>query len=275
MKSNNAPNSPGPLAVSIRSLTKTFRARSGASLTALQNVSLDIRQGDFVSIVGLSGCGKSTLLNMTCGLVRPSSGVIFVEGSEMVTPRPATIGYIQQDPVLLPWRTVWKNILLPMEVRRLKAERTELETRARELLAAVDLERFADSYPRELSGGMQQRVALVRTLAYAPHIILMDEPFGALDEFTREAMNVELLALWKSALPTVMFVTHSIPEAVFLSDRVIVMSARPGQIAADVRIDLPRPRQPGLAGSSEFNDHVQRVRKFLISPATHYELEAQ
>lgn len=249
--------------ISARGVSKTFRTRKGTSVAAMDDVSLDIPAGSFVSIVGQSGCGKSTFLNLICGLLRPSDGVIYVDGNELTAPRPATIGYIQQDPVLLPWRNVKENALLPMEVRGLKAKRVEVEERVSQLLQTVGLAGFADSYPGELSGGMQQRVALVRTLAYEPRILLMDEPFGALDEFTREAMNRELLTLWEKNRPTVLFVTHSISEAVYLSDRVVVMTPRPGRLAGDFPIELARPRDPDVVFSNEFVEYTKVIRGAL------------
>lgn len=250
-------------AVSIRQLHMEFTTRAGASLVAIEDLSFEVAAGEFVSLVGQSGCGKSTVLNILCGLAEPSSGSVQVEGRAMVRPRPDAVGYIQQDPVLLPWRTVLRNILLPMEVRGLEEHKDAFVSRAHELLRIVGLDQFADSYPNELSGGMQQRVALVRTLVYRPRILLMDEPFAALDEFTREAMNRELLLLWAESKPTVLFVTHSISEAVFLSDRVLVMTPRPAHLGGEFPIDLPRPRQRSVLYSSEFVERERAIREVL------------
>ncbi len=257
----------GAAAISLREIRMVFDTRAGEPLVAVERVSMDIDAGQFVSIVGQSGCGKSTILNMLCGLTWPSAGSVRVEGVPMERPRPEAVGYMQQDPVLLPWRTVLENILLPMEVRGLTDRRDEFETGAHDLLRTVGLDRFAKSYPGELSGGMQQRVALVRTLVYRPRILLMDEPFGALDELTRESMNHELLLLWEATRPTVVFVTHSISEAVFLSDRVVVMTPRPGRLSGDFAIDLPRPRTRDVTYSAEFVEFERVVRQALPDDA--------
>ena len=228
-------------------------------MLALDRASVDLFQGEFVSIVGQSGCGKSTLLKILAGLLRPTSGTVAVSGEEITAPR-ADLGFMAQSATLLPWRSVMRNILLPLEIRRHAYNEAVVMTKANELIEATDLSSFRESYPRELSGGMQQRVALVRTLAYEPSILLMDEPFGSLDELTREAMNVELLRLWHGSQITVLFVTHNIAEAVFLSDRVIVMSPRPGTIVEDIRIHLERPRDYSAMGSESFISYVQKVR---------------
>lgn len=249
-------------AISIQSVGKRFTTRAGGSVEALKGVDLRIGTEEFVSLVGRSGCGKSTLLNLVGGLIQPTSGMISVKGERVVGPR-NDIGYMQQDAVLLPWRTVLENIKLPMEVGDRVADSNRVMQRIDEMLEMVQLGGFRDSHPWELSGGMQQRVALVRTLAYEPRVLLMDEPFGSLDEFTREAMNLELLRLWQGSGITVILVTHSAPEAVFLSDRVVTMSPRPGQIIDETVVDLPRPRTSRMLFSSQFTREVQKIRDAL------------
>ena len=249
-------------AISIDRVSKTFVTRAGAPVEALRNVDVQIKAGEFVSLVGRSGCGKSTLLNIVAGLMEPSQGSITVGGEAISGPR-ADIGYMQQDAVMLPWRTVMENIKLPMEVGDPVPNKEHVLERIHEMLDTVHLGSFRDSHPWELSGGMQQRAALVRTLAYEPRVLLMDEPFGSLDEFTREAMNIELLRLWQGSGITVILVTHSALEAVFLSDRVVTLSPRPGQILEDVRVELPRPRLSEMLFSPELTEHVKRVRDVL------------
>jgi NitT/TauT family transport system ATP-binding protein len=229
-------------------------------VTALRDINLSIAADEFVSFVGPSGCGKSTLLNIIAGLLPPSSGSVHLDASEVRGPS-RKVGFLFQVPVLLPWRTVEKNVLLPTEIFR--AEKIASKDRARAAIELVGLQEFAQSYPRQLSGGMQQRVALARVLAYEPEVVLMDEPFGALDEFTREAMNLELLRITDAAQMTVLFVTHSIAEAVFLSDRVVVMTPRPGQVAGVVDVRLDRPRQISIMHDAAFSDLVFEVRRTL------------
>jgi NitT/TauT family transport system ATP-binding protein len=229
-------------------------------LEAIREVSFTIAPGRFVSLLGPSGCGKSTLLMMLAGLVSPTAGVIRIDGTPVDGPR-RQVGLMFQSPVLLPWRTVRGNVLLPVEMLRLP--RREYERRARDLLAMVKLEDFADKLPRELSGGMQQRVAMCRALIHAPDILLMDEPFSALDALTRDHMGLELLRIWERHQNTVVFVTHSIREAVFLSDRVLVMGRRPATITEDLDVPLPRPRQLEMQETDEFNRHVAVLRKSI------------
>ncbi|HEU5103670.1 MAG TPA: ABC transporter ATP-binding protein [Roseiflexaceae bacterium] len=249
--------------IAIDHVTKTYDSGGGA-VTALHDVSLSIAPGEFVSLIGPSGCGKSTLMRLIGDLAQPSSGSIQVKGK---TPQRARIdrdyGIVFQAPVLYDWRTVHKNVELPLEVMgRPSAERRE---RSQAMLKLVGLQDFGDAYPWQLSGGMQQRVSIARALAFSPSILLMDEPFGALDEITRERMQAELLAIWGGAETdtTVIFVTHSIPEAVFLSDRVVVMSPRPGRIERVVDIDLPRPRDISTRESPRFFTLVTEVRESL------------
>lgn len=246
-----------PAAIEVDALGKTYKL-GVQKLAALEDVSLGVREGEFVALVGPSGCGKSTLLNIVAGLVAKSSGRLRVLGDDMTGPS-RRIGMMFQTPVLLPWRTNLDNVLLPIEVFDL--DRRHFVSRARELLQLVGLAAFADRYPMELSGGMQQRVAICRMLLCDPPILLMDEPFSALDEMTREFMNIELLRIWEALSSTVLFVTHNIGEAVFLSDRVVVMTARPGRIARIVPVDLPRPRTKATLSSDAFFHQVTAVRK--------------
>lgn len=231
-----------------------YEAASGP-VEALAGISLSVEAGEFVSLVGPSGCGKSTLLRIVAGLRPATAGTISVGGREVTQPIP-DIGMVFQAPILLKWRTILENVLLPAELAGKDAG--ALRGRALALLEMAELNGFADKLPRELSGGMQQRASLCRALLLDPPLLLMDEPFGALDAMTRDDMALELLRIWgerdlaREARKTVLFVTHSIPEAVFLSDRVVVMSPRPGRIAADLRIDLPRPRTVELRASEAF-----------------------
>jgi NitT/TauT family transport system ATP-binding protein len=249
--------------IAIDHLSKVYDSGSGA-VTALHDVSLSIAAGEFVALIGPSGCGKSTLMRLIGDLAQPSAGSIQVKGK---TPHQARIdrdyGIVFQAPVLYDWRTVRKNVELPLEI--MGRSGTAREERSQAMLQLVGLNEFGDSYPWQLSGGMQQRVAIARALAFSPSILLMDEPFGALDEITRERMQAELLTIWGGAETdtTVIFVTHSIPEAVFLSDRVVVMSPRPGRIERVVNIDLPRPRDITTRESPRFFALVTEVRESL------------
>ena len=232
------------------------------STIALQDVNLDIKQGEFVSVIGPSGCGKSTLLRLIANLIEPTSGTVKVNGKPARQARlDRDYGMVFQAPTLYEWRTVQKNVELPLEV--MHAQHGNLAARAKQMLGMVGLADFADHYPWQLSGGMQQRVSIARALVFDPALILMDEPFGALDEFTRERMNMELLEIWKETHKTVVFVTHSIAEAVFLSSRVVVMTPRPGKIAAVVDIDLPYPRTFDTRESDRFFELVTNVRETL------------
>jgi NitT/TauT family transport system ATP-binding protein len=249
--------------IALEHVGKTFNGGSGL-VTALHDVSLSIAPGEFVSLIGPSGCGKSTLMRLIGDLAQPTAGSIHVKGK---TPEQARrdrdYGIVFQAPVLYDWRTVRKNVELPLEVMgRAAAERHD---KVQAMLRLVGLQDFGDAYPWQLSGGMQQRVSIARALAFAPSILLMDEPFGALDEITRERMQAELLSIWGDAETdtTVIFVTHSIPEAVFLSDRVVVMSPRPGRIERVIGIDLPRPRDIRTRESPRFFELVTEVRESL------------
>lgn len=241
---------------------KTFLSRDG-EVRALHDVSLAISEGEFVSLVGPSGCGKSTLLRILGGLLPADQGLVRMDGVTLSQPR-REISYVFQDPTLMPWRTVIKNVTLPLEVQGKNGGRHKEQ--AMDLLGLVGLVGFENLYPYELSGGMQQRVAIARALVHEPSILLMDEPFGALDAITRNQMNVELLRIWHATAKTILMVTHTIQEAVFLADRVLVMSPRPGHIEAAVDIVLPRPRDPDIYYHPEFTDLYHQVRD-LISGA--------
>ena len=243
-------------AIAVNAVSKVFPS----GLEALRTVTIDIQPGEFVSFVGPSGCGKSTLLKLIGGLLSPSGGDIAVGGRKVSGPR-RDVGVMFQTSVLFPWRTVLENVLLPIEVFGL--ERSAAIDKARGILGMVGLGGRESAYPRELSGGMQQRAALSRVLVTDPRIILMDEPFGALDEFTRERMNVELLRIWSERGQTIIFVTHSINEAVFLSDRIVVMDTQPGRVVAVVEVPLARPRSIELMKSPEFARTAFEVREYL------------
>ena len=247
--------------VEVRGVRKEF-GESGDRLVALEDIDLTIRAGEFISLIGPSGCGKSTLLRLIGDLTTPTSGTITVNGR---TAREGRLGrgygMVFQSPVLMDWRTIQKNVELPLEIMGYdKADRQE---RSRAMLDLVELGEFGGTHPWQLSGGMQQRVAIARALAFDPKLLLMDEPFGALDEMTRERMNLELMRIWRQTGTTMVFVTHSIPEAVFLSTRVVVMSARPGRITSVIDIDLPQPRTVETREHERYFEHVTAVREAL------------
>jgi NitT/TauT family transport system ATP-binding protein len=244
------------LTVSVNELSKNYSSREG-SICALQQISFSVSEGEFVAIVGPSGCGKSTLLKILAGLLPSSQGKACLRGAPIKGPR-NDIGVVFQSPVLLPWRTVLENVLLPIDVQRQRRDR--YVKAARELLSLVELEGFENRYPWELSGGMQQRVAITRALIHDPAMLLMDEPFGALDAMTREQMNLELQRIWLERKNTVLFVTHSISEAVFLADRVLVMTPRPGRIVQTLEVNLPRPRGLETINSPNFCTGVESIR---------------
>jgi NitT/TauT family transport system ATP-binding protein len=239
----------------IKAVRKYFQ-----DLEAIRNVSLDVAANEFVSVLGPSGCGKSTLLMMVAGLIAPSEGEITINGTLVTAPRPE-IGVVFQQPVLLPWRTVLDNVLFPIEL--LKLPRAKYRQRAMDLLAMAKIDEFADYLPRQLSGGMRQRASICRALIHDPNILLMDEPFSALDAITRDEMGVELLRIWQANRKTVIFVTHSIREAVFLSDRVMVMGRRPATIIQEAVIDLSRPRHIAMTEDEDFNHYVRQLRKAI------------
>jgi NitT/TauT family transport system ATP-binding protein len=261
MRGAGAVSAPPTAMIVVEHVSQWFGA--GAVRTvALQDVSLTVGAGEFVSLIGPSGCGKSTLLRIIGDLISPTDGQVRVNGR---SPREARLardyGIVFQSPVLYDWRTVRRNVELPLEV--MGFPRHEWIERAERLLRLVGLEQFRAHYPWQLSGGMQQRVSIARALAFGPPILLMDEPFGALDELTRERMNQELLAIWAQTHNTVVFVTHSIPEAVFLSSRVVVLTPRPGRIARAVEIDLPYPRGDGTRQDPRFFALITQVRSAL------------
>jgi NitT/TauT family transport system ATP-binding protein len=235
--------------IRIDGVSQHFAAgRRRETVAALEEITLDVAENEFVTLVGRSGCGKSTLLRIVAGLLRPTCGSVAVDGVQVTGPR-RDIGFVFQQPALLPWRNVFDNVLLPVEIQRL--DRRQYARRAHDLLELVGLESFAKRSPWELSGGMQQRVALCRALVADPAILLMDEPFAALDALTREDLSLELQRIWDEYRKTIVFVTHSIEEAVLLADRVVVMTPRPGRIARVLTVDLPRPRSLGESRRSE------------------------
>jgi NitT/TauT family transport system ATP-binding protein len=230
---------PSRVRISVRDLSKTFR-QGAREVPAVSAASLDVREREFVAIVGPSGCGKSTVLNMIGGLIAPSAGEILVDGQPVLGAPPATVGYVFQKDTVFPWRTVERNIALGLEYRNVPA--AQRVARVREAIALAGLQGFEDAYPATLSGGMRQRVALMRSLVIDPEILLMDEPFGALDTHTKLNLHAELLSLWQAKQQTVIFVTHDLSEAITLADRVVVMTRRPGRIKQIYDVKLPRPR---------------------------------
>jgi NitT/TauT family transport system ATP-binding protein len=254
-----------PSVVHLEGVTKRFPQ---GNVTAVEGIDLELHEGEFVSLIGPSGCGKSTLLRVVGDLVEPTAGTIAVNGKTARRAREdGDYGIVFQAAVLFDWRTVAKNIELPLEM--LGWDRGRRRARVQEMLELVELSAFADHHPWQLSGGMQQRVAIARALAFEPALLLMDEPFGALDEMTRERMNLELLSLWEKSGNTVIFVTHSISEAVFLSTRVVVMSPRPGRIAGVVEIDLPPSRTAETRDTARFFELVTEVRELLRRRGEH------
>lgn len=252
--------------VRLNRIRKEFVSRSGASVLALADVSLELKPSEFVSIVGPSGCGKSTLLRIVCGLTPATSGEVVFDGHSVTKPR-ADVGVVFQSPTLLPWLTVLENILMPRTLHgRLRASDRE---RASELISLAKLEGFENRYPHELSGGMRQRVGICRALIERPSFLAMDEPFGALDALTRESMSLSLMDIWSESGATVLFITHSVPEAILLSDRVVVMSPRPGAIDEVIDIELPRPRRLEHLGREDFNEYATRIRAKLGANALH------
>lgn len=251
--------------IHLECVSKSFQSRGHSTVEALRDISLDVRDGEFVSLIGPSGCGKSTLLRLVNGLLPASAGNVAVDGRLIMGPDPA-MAMVFQAPVLLPWASVLDNVTFPLGLRRrLTADDT---AHARSLLAKVGLDGFEARRPSELSGGMQQRVAICRALIQRPRVLLMDEPFGALDALTREEISLELLLVWAGTGMTVLFVTHSIPEAVLLSDRVVVLHPRPGRIAEIVTVSLPRPRSFAQEALPEFQATAQHLRNLIFQKGT-------
>ena len=254
---------PGALALDARGVSLTFQTNDG-EVQALANVNLQVGEGDFVSFIGPSGCGKTTLLRVIADLERPTAGTILVNG---VTPGEARLqrhyGYIFQAPALYPWRTIERNVMLPLEIMGFDAK--ERRARMEKYLELVNLSGFERKFPWQLSGGMQQRASIARALSFDPALLLMDEPFGALDEIVRDHLNEQLLRLWNRTGKTVVFVTHSIPEAVFLSSKIVVMSPRPGRIIDVIACEFPRDRTLEIRETPEFLKIAQRVRSGLRS----------
>ena len=249
------------VSVTFNNVTKVYPSRDG-SIEAVDDVSLDVGRGEFVSLVGPSGCGKTTLLMMAAGLKSRTGGEILVGGQRVEGPQTNT-GIVFQDPTLLPWRSVLENVMLQVEIRKL--DRDRFRKRALKLLESTGLGGFESSYPHELSGGMRQRVSLVRALIHEPPLLLMDEPFGALDAITRDQMNIDIQKLWMEQRQTVLFVTHSVSEALFLSDRVLVISPRPARIDMELAVELPRPRKLSDRESPDFGRLVGEVRDVFLS----------
>ncbi len=245
----------------LQGLSKVYATRDGP-VRALDQISVSERRGEFLSILGPSGCGKSTLLMIAAGLMPPSSGVVAVDGTPVTRPR-TDIGIVFQSPVLLEWRTALGNVMLQAEAKKL--ERRAAERRARELLASVGLAEFEGKYPHELSGGMRQRVSLCRALIHDPPQLLMDEPFGALDALTRDQLVLDLQQIWNERRMTVLFITHSVPEAVFLSDQVVVMTPRPGRVDRVIDIDLPRPRTLAMRETPEFARYSREILELFLA----------
>ena len=255
-----APATGAPL-IRLERVAKTYRTRNG-EVESLKPLTFDIGDGEFMAIVGPSGCGKSTLLKMVAGLLPASAGRIAIGGTPVAGP-PDDVGIVFQNALLLPWRNILSNVMLPIDMKKLP--RNEYLPRAKALLKLVGLEGFEKKLPWQLSGGMQQRASICRALVHDPKIMLMDEPFGALDAMTREKMNVELMRIQRETGKTVLLITHSIPEAVFLADRVLVMTERPGAIAAIYDVPLPRPRSLDAMADPAFTELVQRIRKHFFT----------
>lgn len=246
--------------IEVRSLTKVFHSTDGAAIHALAEIDFKIQEGEFISVVGPSGCGKTTLLRILAGLISRSGGEVNLDGNPVNAPS-RDVGIVFQAPILLPWRTVLDNIMLPVEI--LKLDKAAYRLRAHELIEMVGLREFADKLPQELSGGMQQRAAIARALVHNPRILLMDEPFGALDALTREQMNMELQRIWAESGKTVFLITHSIPEAIFLADRVMVMSSRPGKVDRTIEVDIARPRSIESMSTPRFGEVASQIRRLF------------
>ena len=246
-------------AIAVERVSKEYATRSG-SVLALSDISFQLRDNEFVAVLGASGCGKSTLLKIVAGLIPATGGEVRAKGTKVAEPL-ASVGMVFQSPLLLKWRSVLGNVLFPADA--LGLPRKNYEQKARDLLVLVGLQGFEKNWPSELSGGMAQRVALCRALLLDPELMLMDEPFGALDAFTREEMNLELLRIWEQQRKTILFVTHSIAEAVFLADRVLVIAPRPGRVILDLSIRLSRPRTNALRAEAQFGELVLKLQNAM------------
>ncbi len=246
----------------VKNLQKEYVTRSGERILALENITLSIAENEFITVVGKSGCGKSTLLKIIAGIIPFSNGGVDIDGTPVKGPRKG-VGMVFQNSVLLPWRTVWENIMFPIQI--MKRSEKDYREKAKYLIDLAGLGGFEDKMPRELSGGMQQRVSICRALVFDPTILLMDEPFGALDAMTREELGQELTHICQNERKTVLFVTHSISEAVFLADRVIVMSRRPGRVAKVVEVGLPRPRSIDMQFTEVFKGYASEIRETIYS----------
>ncbi len=244
-----------PKVLEMQGIAKVFNG----TVTALKGMNLTVNEGDFISLLGPSGCGKSTALRLVAGLMQPTEGRILWEGGK----GGGDLGVVFQEPTLMPWATVARNVWLPFRLR--KQSFASVQDRIAEALALVGLEKFHDAYPRELSGGMKMRVSIARAMVTNPRLILMDEPFAALDEITRQKLNIDLLALKARIGCTVIFITHSVFESVFLSERVIVMAARPGRVIAELQVDAPYPRDAGFRTSADYAAHTQVVSTALLA----------
>ena len=253
-------------ALRFDNVSMTYVGQSGVAVLALDSINAGVGRDEFVTILGPSGCGKSTLLKLAACVIRPTSGRVLLDGAPLSSPTPR-IGMVFQQPTLMPWRNALKNVLFPIEMMGLSS--SAHEALARELLSLVGLSGFEKAMPGELSGGMQQRVAICRALVYDPTLLLMDEPFAALDAMTREELGIQLLRIWSERRKTVLFVTHSIQEGILLGDRVIVMTARPGRIAAEIPIDLPRPRDVAMVSTPAYGRYASQIRA-LIGDAHHH-----
>lgn len=247
--------------VEIKAVSHTFKVKGG-SVTVFDEVNCELKSGEFVAILGPSGCGKSTLLRILAGLIKPSVGHVAVDGKRVERPG-RSVGMVFQEDGLLEWRSIFENVMLPAEIKGIR--KTTVDAHARELLTQVGLGDFQDARPSQLSGGMKQRAAICQALVYEPRLLLMDEPFGALDALTRKQMQFDLQSLWLNVRNTVVFVTHSIEEAVLLADRILVMSPRPARVIREYKVDLPRPRNRETAGSNEYIETVRDIEKLFES----------
>jgi NitT/TauT family transport system ATP-binding protein len=246
--------------IEVRGVSQVFRTTSRGTVTALEDISLTIREGEFLSVIGPSGCGKSTLMRIIAGLITPSLGEVLIAGQPVIGSR-RDVGVVFQQAALFPWRTVLANVMLGAEL--LGLEHNAAQTRAEELLEMVGLAHAKGLYPYELSGGMQQRASIARALLHDPALLLMDEPFGALDALTRESMGMELLRIWEQSKKTVVFITHGVNEALFLADRVLALEARPGRVQKLVEVTIPRPRNLDMMSTREFGETAKYLRHLI------------